>query len=339
MLSGAVAPRATLDHVKGLLRSSTAAIVTLLLSACTQTAPEPPSPTDELAGRLLVLETAPCNWLPPPDRCDALGLAILDLNGEKLEDLTPEAPASMSFNSVAVPTTRDRVAWSWNWEIYTMSLDGSEPRVMNEPPLQDTVLELSYDPTWSPDGTELLYRSVGTSMVSAWYRLDVETGESTQVRMPVDCWGMAWAPAGDMVACEVRQRFVRGQDDEERADIYIVDLATLESAPLTLAEDAIDDRRPDWSPDGEWLAVARGSRDPELAEDVSGIWLLPADGGEGTRVAPGNLSAPSWSPDGSHLAAFDGDSMRIVTFARDGSGFTTLDHEPRRFVAPHWIGD
>lgn len=313
-------------------------LVASVLVGCTSP-PVPPSPADGPTGRLLVLETAPCNWLPPPDRCDALGLAILDLNGEKLADLTPEAPASISFNSVAVPTTRDRVAWSWNWEIYTMGLDGSEPRRLNQPPLQETVLELSYDPTWSPDGTEVLYRSVGASMDSAWYRVDVETGEPTQVRMPVDCWGMAWAPSGDMVACEVRHRFVDGPDDEERSDIYLVDLATLESAPLTPKEDGIDDRRPDWSPDGEWLALARSSKDPELAEDVNGIWLLPAKGGEGIRVAPGNLSVPSWSPDGRYLAAFDDDLMRIVIFARDGSGFTPLDHPQRQFVGPRWIGD
>lgn len=313
--------------------------IAIVLLGCASDQPTPPAPSGAPSGRLLVLETSPCNWLlaPDPGRCDAVGLAVIGLEGEKLEDLTPEAPIAM--NSLALSPGRDQIAWKWNWELNVMALDGPRSRAVNQKALPENQGEHSFDPTWSPDGTELLYRSVGPNMVSTWYRVEIETGEMTEVGLPVDCWAMAWAPDGETVACEVRRRFGQGRTESELADIHLVNLSTLEARPITAEGDAIDDRRPEWSPDGEWLALSRSTQDVALADEVNGIWLMPAAGGQGTRVAEGTLSLPTWSPDGSHLAAFDDASMRIVIFGRDGSGFRTLDHEPRLFVAPRWIGD
>lgn len=312
-------------------------LIAMVLLACAPEPPTPPAPSGAPSGRLLVLETRPCNWLQPPDpdRCDPVNLALIDLDGEKLEDLTPQALIALS--SLALSPTRDRIAWTWNWELNVMTLDGSEARVVNQKILPENQGEHSFDPTWSPDGTELLYRSVGSN-IPTWYRVDIETGDMRDVRLPVDCWAMAWAPDGETVACEVPRPFRQAATDFELADIHLVNLATLEARPITAEGDAIDDRRPDWSPDGEWLAFARRSHDEGMADEVNGIWLVPAAGGEGTRVAEGALSLPTWSPDGNHLAAFDNESMRIVIFGRDGSGFTTLSHDPRLFVAPRWIG-
>lgn len=168
-----------------------------------------------------------------------------------------------------------------------------------------------------------------------WYRTKVETGETSVVPIPVDCWGMAWSPDGDTVACEVPHRFGARSSEVERADIYLVDLATLIATPLTDAEDAIDDRQADWSPDGRWLTFSRLTSDS--ADDTTGIWLVEIETGKGQRVAPGRLTAPTWSPDGGHLAAWDERSGRIVVFGRDGSDLMTLNHEARRFGAPRWL--
>ena len=53
-----------------------------------------------------------------------------------------------------------------------------------------------------------------------------------------------------------------------------------------------------WSPDGQRLAVAAGTK------DSTDIWIVPADGGEaGLLVAgPGINTEPDWSPDGSQIA-------------------------------------
>jgi Tol biopolymer transport system component len=310
-------------------------VLAVVMVACgSNGGPSVPAPEAQPAGSLLVLETRPCNWLPPPDRCDAVGLARIGLDGERIEDLTPELPISM--RSFALNQARDTIAWTWNWEIAVMPLDGAEPRIVSEKLLPERFGEIVFDPTWSPDGSELLYRWVGVNDEHTWYRLQVDTGELVEVPMAVDCWGMVWRPDGMVVACEVPHRFGEGDQETERADLYVVDLDTLEARALTDPLDAIDDRRPAWSPDGRWLAFSRWTDDPALREDQEGIWILDVAAGEGRRVAAGRLALPTWSPDGGHLAAFDHGSGRIVVVGRDGSDLTTLDHDPRRFVAPRW---
>lgn len=319
-------------------RSPLAVVVVLavVMVACGSTSgPSVPAPQAQAAGSLLVLETRPCNWLRPPDRCDAVGLARIGLDGERIEDLTPKLPISM--RSLALNQARDTIAWAWNWEIVVMPLDGAEPRIVTDKLLPEHLGESAFDPTWSPDGSELLYRWTGINDDHTWYRLRVDTGELTEVAMPVDCWGMAWSPDGKVVACEVPHRFGEGDQETERADLYVVDLDTLEARALTEPLDAIDDRRPAWSPDGHWLAFSRWTDGAALREDQEGIWILDVAAGEGRRVAAGRLRTPEWSPDGGHLAAFDEGSGRIVVVGRDGSELRTLDHDPRRFAAPRWL--
>jgi Tol biopolymer transport system component len=311
-------------------------VLAVVVGACgSNGGPSVPAPEAQPAGSLLVLETRPCNWLPPPNRCDAVGLARIGLDGERIEDLTPELPISM--RSLALNQARDTIAWTWNWEIAVMPLDGAEPLIVSEKLLPQHLGEIAFDPTWSPDGSELLYRWVGANVDHTWYRLQVDTGELIEVPMPVDCWGMVWSPDGKVVACEVPHRFGEGDQETERADIYVVDLDTMEAHALTDPLDAIDDRRPAWSPDGRWLAFSRWSDDATLREDLEGIWIVDVAAGEGRRVAAGRLLTPDWSPDGGHLAAFDEASGRIVIAGRDGSDLTTLDHDPRRFGAPRWL--
>ena len=57
-----------------------------------------PPPDGRPQGSLLVLETRACNWLLPPDenKCDPVGLVRIGLDGELLEDLTPELDAALA---------------------------------------------------------------------------------------------------------------------------------------------------------------------------------------------------------------------------------------------------
>ena len=43
------------------------------------------------------------------------------------------------------------------------------------------------------------------------------------------------------------------------------------------------------------------------------------------------------SPGGGHLAAFDGNSSRVVIIGRDGSDETLLDLDEGRYVAVGWL--
>jgi Tol biopolymer transport system component len=174
-----------------------------------------------------------------------------------------------------------------------------------------------------------VYRWDGaTEADERWYRVTVETGESEQIELPAECTGTAWQPGGRWMACEVRHE--RGETT--LTDLVLVDLATNELTQLTDPDDDVANYTPAWSPDGRWLASAAwtADRDPQ----VVGVYLYEPETGRATRVVDGLISGPAWSPSGEHLTAFDEGSGRIVIFGRDGSGLTSLDHEPRRFVRP-----
>lgn len=310
------------------------ALAVVLLAACGGASLSLPPPDSAPSGQLLVLETEACNWLLPPNRCDTVGLALIGLDGAPAVDLTPKTPLPM--NSMALAPAGDRVAWAWNWELVAMPLDGGEPRQLNEPIMPPSMGEMIFDPAWSPDGSELLYRWFGANEPIEWHRLDVASGATERLAMPVDCWAMAWSPDGQTVACEVPEPRIYQGFETEMADIVLVDMATLEATPLTPAGDDIDDRRPAWSPSGEWLAFSRASPLGGSQPEVDGLWVVEVASGEGTRVAAGQLKLPTWSPDGGYLAFFDLDSGLTGIVARDGSGLSMLEHEPWRFSAPRW---
>lgn len=73
-------------------RAAAAVLIVFVIAGCGSQRASVLPPDGPAQGSLLVLEARPCNWLQPPDpnRCDAVGLARIGLDGELLEELTPE---------------------------------------------------------------------------------------------------------------------------------------------------------------------------------------------------------------------------------------------------------
>ncbi len=309
------------------------AVLVTVTTACGSAQVTPGPPDGPPRGTLLVIETQPCNWLRPPDpnRCDWASLVRLGLDGEPIEELAPDPP--MTTRPMAVSPDRSLVAWTWNWEVGVMGADGTGARVVTHKLLAENMGENAIYPVFSPDGNELLYQWAGANHDPRWYRVDLGSEALTEVDMPVDCHAMAWAPDGQRVACTV----VSESADGEWLDLVLVHLETLEVTPLTDPDDGIGALAPDWSPDGRWLALAMWPETVEASPEAAGLWLLDVDTNERTRIVEGRISSPAWSPDGGYLAAYDEDAGRIIIVGRDGSGLTTLDHEPHRYIAPRWI--
>ena len=307
--------------------------VGLLATACGGDRPSVPPPEAEASGSLLALETRACNWLRPPnpDQCDDVRLVRIGLDGEVIEELGPppeEAP--MSMRNVAVSTDRRAIAWAWNWELYVMGLDDRQPRRLTEKLLPEALGERALDPAWSADGASIVYRWNGLNEEDRWYRVTVETGASERIEMPADCAGTAWQPGGRWMACEV----VHHRGETQLTELVLVDLETNHLTQLTDPGDDVASFDAAWSPDGRWLAFAVWTEDGD--PQVVGVYLYDSEAGRATRVVDGVISGPAWSPSGEHLTAFDEGSGTIVIFGADGSGLTSLDHEPRRFVVPNW---
>jgi hypothetical protein len=98
-----------------------------------------------------------------------------------------------------------------------------------------------------------------------------------------------WSPDGHRLA------FVSDRDGER--EVYVMDLAQPEAAPVNISRHPAPDWQPAWSPDGRRVAFA------SYRDDNWEIYVADVDGSNLTRLTEHaeNDFGPSWAPDGRRL--------------------------------------
>jgi len=96
-----------------------------------------------------------------------------------------------------------------------------------------------------------------------------------------------------------------------------------------------------WSPDGQWIAFARGPFPPVL--ELTEIYIMRADGSEATRLTQNAAPdyGPAWSPDGQWIAfvSFRDGDYEIYKMRVDGSEVTRLTSNEVEDWGPSWSPD
>ena len=90
--------------------------------------------------------------------------------------------------------------------------------------------------------------------------------------------------------------YASDRDGEGQLDFWLQ--RTSGGQPVRLTNDATDDREPDFSPDGSFIAF-RSDR------AGGGVYVMPALGGNARLIAEGGRR-PRFSPDGSRIAFWTG---------------------------------
>ena len=172
-----------------------------------------------------------------------------------------------------------------NLEIYVMNADGSNAVNLTGNPSWD------FEPTWSPDGTRIAFRSRRDQTV-AFYVMNADGSAPTRLassptwdRLP------AWSPDGTLIAFVS----VRGNDfeicvmpvPEPQAEV-----STDGSNQTCLTDNAADESFPTWSPDGKRIAF-ESFRDGNME-----IYVMNADGSNQVNLTnnPADDRYPAWSP-------------------------------------------
>lgn len=134
---------------------------------------------------------------------------------------------------------------------------------------------------WSPDGTRLAYVT------------EYDPDNPDEIEQPKDA-----APAVRVTRRLDYKHDTRGWVGDRTFQVFVVDVES--GQRRRASHDAVDHSGPQWSPDGRWLGVLRGSPYVSSIQLV----LLPMDGtGTEQRIdgGDGSIGSWAWSPDGGRI--------------------------------------
>jgi Tol biopolymer transport system component len=170
--------------------------------------------------------------------------------------------------------------------LYVMQADGSRQRRLTPPEL--SVSGFGESPSWSPDGTRIVF-GADSPLGSGIWVVRTDGSGLTFVARGIE---PAWSPRSNQIAF--------GGIDQNDMHLGLVNADGSGLRMLTEGEDI--DRLPSWAPDGRSLAFVRFDAEPP----ASALYRIGLDGAGLRRLAPTTIDlvarSPSWAPNGSQIA-------------------------------------
>jgi TolB protein len=241
-----------------------------------------------------------------------------------------------------------RIVFDNHDDVWSINADGTDLTRLTRSPWPE------FDPTWSPDGAQIAFRSERHGDPEIW----VMNANGSEPRRLADGLSPAWSPDGSRIAYasqgDIRcpgpglrcsglsimnadgsgQHRVPNTDggeypswspDGERIAfnsnlsgdhvMYIVDVDGSNVVDLSGAGEGW---QVDWSPDGGSILFTSERDHPDHYTD---IYVMRPDGSGVERLTNDGAYTPAWSPDGGHIV-FSGPGLFVMR--ADGSGITPV---------------
>jgi Tol biopolymer transport system component len=189
------------------------------------------------------------------------------------------------------------------------------------------------NPSWSPDGTKIAYRSYRDGRQGDIWVMDADGSNAVNITpdpLPdtTDERRPEWSPDGTRLAFS-----------SNRAGTFDIWVMRADgSDPRQVSSGAEYDTEPSWSPDGGRIAFRRSD------DNTSDIMVVFTLGGPPLRLSfPGHELMPSWSPRGDVIAFAYFSAIttgpQIYTVQPDGGALTLRTTEPawKGGIEPRWV--
>ncbi len=255
----------------------------------------------------------------------------------KRRDFTSAAPRkTLGIVRPVISPDGTRIAFAAVGDIYVMPAAGGSPVNLTKDAALDT------DPSWSPDGSSLVYSSDKDSPHLQLWIHNIKTGVSQKVtNIATQPQGASFSPDGKRIV------FFNVDGMWRVAEMSILDI---ESGRITRIHESLPQPgTPTWSPDGKRIALAGiAPMTVRFREGTNQVQTISASGGDVKWYAPIPMlsidsrggGGPVWSPDGSKMAAIYEGVLSVWPVAASGEP----QGPPRRITSesahsPSWQGD
>lgn len=207
-----------------------------------------------------------------------------------------------------------------NWDLFTISADGSERHQLTDTP------EFEQHPSWSPDGQKILYTRGDVMTNFDIYMMDADGSNHQRLTEHAERDQRAvWSPDGKTIAFE-------SQRDGDKS-IWLMDVDGGNKRKL------VEGREPSWSPDGKHIAFTSSAFDGN-----DEIYLMNADGSNRVRLTDNKKYDwfAAWDPLGKRIAynseQYGGQELMLMN--ADGSGRVRISIAEKTYEQePTWSGD
>ena len=267
-------------------------------------------------------------WVMNADGADPLNLTNTDDQDESHPSWSsaglskPVVPAELGDEPQPPVPIPERIAFVSYGAIHIANPDGSEPQRLtpdnsNQGDDFQGDFNLAWhdsDPSWSPDGTRMLFSSTRTGE-SEVFVMDPDGQNVQQLTMRTGGSSPNWSPDGTRIVFSRIGTYFTSKwryNFDETENVFIMDADGTDIQRLTYSGGS----SPSWSPDGRLIAFHR------VVDGNYQVFVMAPDGSDGRQLTTSGGSDASWSPDGRQLV-FNGEG-EILVMNRDGTDIRQL---------------
>jgi Tol biopolymer transport system component len=171
-------------------------------------------------------------------------------------------------------------------ELFVMQVAARHARQLTDNAVYDG------QPSWSPDGTQIVYRRAENAGDSLRAIAVDGSGDVELLVCPRQCQLPAWSPRDDLIAFQMSE--INTASGNSPSNVYLIRSDGSALRPLTQGAEAV--WRPRWSPDGKEIVFRRAADQP--------LRVIEVATGQETAYATNDVRGPDepiFTPDGSGL--------------------------------------